>query len=96
MSDRPTRQTGNRPAARQQRNQTESRSDNAKSRGTPNAGTAEDVDALFGQIARELTALPAGDFATAWKALGDVALARARAKATSQPPKVEGEADAGQ
>ena len=95
MSERPARQPGTRPAARQQRNQTETRTGNTNRSGTPSTTTAEDVDALFGQIARELTALPSDDFPNAWKALGDVALARARAKAASQPPRVEREDDAG-
>lgn len=91
MSDRPARQTGNRPATRPQRNMTETGSGKATPTGTPNAGATEDVDALFGQLVRELTALPDSDFATAWKALGDVAMARARAKAASRPPRIEGE-----
>jgi hypothetical protein len=87
---RPTRQTGNRPAVRQQRNIRNIRPDTTPT--TPNPRPPEDVDALFGQLARELTTLPKSDFEAAWKALGDVALARAKARAeaeTKTPAPVE-------
>jgi hypothetical protein len=93
QAERPARQTGTRTAARHQRNAAPS-DRSGRTPVTSNAHAAEDVDALFGQLARELTALPAADFQTAWKALGDVAVARAkaaRAKSAAQAPKVETE-----
>jgi hypothetical protein len=95
QAERTGRPTANRQQ-RQPRNPAVGGTATKTTQRTPNPDTGATVDALMGQLARELTALPdAADFETAWKALGEVARARAKALAAAQPetPNVEAEPD---